>query len=103
MASLYFLYSEKDSQWYIGATALSAHERFAMHVSGRVRSTKYRRPLLLAYIEVHENRQKAMKREWHLKHPAGYTEKLAIIRQLLDQKKDWPLKGPFNTMIQVGE
>ena len=36
--------------------------------------------------------QKAEK-EWYLKHPRGYTEKLAIIKAL-EQEKSWPVRGP---------
>ncbi|MBI3331889.1 GIY-YIG nuclease family protein [Candidatus Peregrinibacteria bacterium] len=95
MASVYFLFSSQDQGWYIGQTTLDPSQRLVWHNSGRVRSTKSRRPLLLAYIEEYTSRQLASQREWHLKHPKGYQEKLEIIQMLMDDKLSWPRRGPF--------
>jgi len=35
----------------------------------------------LIYIEEYKDKKLAYKREWHLKHPVGYQEKLGIIRK----------------------
>jgi putative endonuclease len=96
MPSVYFLHSEKDTQWYIGCTSKDARDRFAAHCQGRVLSTKHRRPLRIAYVEDFETLSAARKREWYLKHPSGYQEKRRIIEFLLDNFSVWPLQGPIN-------
>ena len=95
MTYLYFLYSESDQGWYIGQTTLLPEDRLKWHNGGRVRSTKSRRPFLLAYVEQYETFKEACKREWHLKHPKGYQEKIAIVHELLTNKFSWPRRGPF--------
>jgi putative endonuclease len=91
MAYVYFLYSLKDKKWYIGFTALSPEERLMRHNQGSVKSTKNRRPLVLAYYELYQDVQSATKREWHLKHSAGYQEKLKIIKLIQDNQIEWPI------------
>ncbi|MDO8649354.1 MAG: GIY-YIG nuclease family protein [Candidatus Peregrinibacteria bacterium] len=93
MAFVYMLWSEKDNGWYIGKTKRLFYERFLEHTAGKVRSTKFRRPLLLAYIEeiLDGNEQK---REHFLKHPSGYTQKLRITELLIMRKSEWPIRGP---------
>ena len=95
MATLYFLFSEKDHRWYIGCTQLQAEERLKRHQAGHVRSTKYRRPLSLAYIENYESLSEARKREWFLKQLSGSFEKRKIIDALLQDRLSWPRRGPF--------
>ncbi|PIP65322.1 endonuclease [Candidatus Peregrinibacteria bacterium CG10_big_fil_rev_8_21_14_0_10_49_16] len=95
MAYVYFLFSEKDQGWYIGCTSLDVHERLCRHLAGTVRSTKWRRPLLLAYFEEYVTNSEARKREWYLKKPSGYLEKLVITRFLLWNKLSWPRRGPL--------
>jgi predicted GIY-YIG superfamily endonuclease len=92
----YVLYSEKDCEWYTGATSdlcrsnlltlkrpiagsqlttsaatfkLERHLRARVreHAEGRVRSTEQRRPLLLAYYQACLNREDAFRRERYLK------------------------------------
>ncbi|MDD5103888.1 MAG: GIY-YIG nuclease family protein [Candidatus Peribacteraceae bacterium] len=92
MATVYFLYSENDHQWYVGQTTRSIEERFQEHCAGYVKATKARRPLLLAYYELHQHSIDAKRREWHLKHLSGYKEKLQIIAQLLLKKSSWPVQ-----------
>ncbi len=96
----YVLYSEKDCEWYTGATSdlcrsnlltlrrliagsrlttsaatfkLERHLRARVreHAEGRVRSTEQRRPLLLAYYEACLNREDAFRRERYLKTGRG--------------------------------
>ncbi len=93
MAYMYILRSEKDNKWYIGYTSLDVFERYKRHINGEVKSTKFRRPLLLAYFEYYEKDKDAAKREWHLKHPKGYQEKLEIVQSLLSNRDSWPRKG----------
>ncbi|HBH20270.1 MAG TPA: excinuclease ABC subunit C [Candidatus Peribacter riflensis] len=92
MATVYFLYSENDHQWYIGQTTRSIEERFQEHCAGYVKATKARRPLQLAYFEYHPQTKDAKRREWHLKHPSGYKEKQQIIALLLLRKSFWPVQ-----------
>jgi putative endonuclease len=79
---VYFLLSLKDGNYYIGCTSRQTHERLREHNNGQVTSTKHRRPLKLVYFETFGNRQEAFKREWYLKHPAGYQDKLRIIQSV---------------------
>ena len=66
----YVFYSEKDSQWYTGATS-EWKARFAEHMAGRVRSTERRRPLKLVYYEGCLDREDAFRRERYLKGDRG--------------------------------
>ena len=66
----YVLYSEKDCEWYTGATS-DLRARVREHSEGRVRSTEQRRPLLLAYYEACLNREDAFRRERYLKTGRG--------------------------------
>lgn len=70
MYDTYVLYSEKDSQWYTGATS-DLKERFLEHMAGRLRSTERRRPLQLVYYEGCLDREDAFRRERHLKSGRG--------------------------------
>lgn len=79
---VYFLKSSRDGRYYIGCTGRSPIERLLEHNHGRVLSTKHRTPFRLVYFETFASRQDVFKREWHLKHPAGYQDKLRILRSL---------------------
>ncbi|MBU1092320.1 GIY-YIG nuclease family protein [Patescibacteria group bacterium] len=80
MYHVYILKSQKDTNVYIGCTSLPLEKRIAVHNSGTVKSTKYRRPLQLLYSENFYSKQEAYKREYYLKSPAGYLEKIEIIK-----------------------
>jgi putative endonuclease len=80
MYFLYILQSKKTLRHYIGHTA-NVENRLQQHSQGGTRSTKPYRPWRLIYAEQFENKTDAAKREWHLKHPAGYLEKRRIIEQ----------------------
>ncbi len=62
----YVLQSSKDSNFYVGFTQ-DLKQRFEEHNSGKVDSTKNRRPLKLVYYEACIDRNDATKREKHLK------------------------------------
>lgn len=94
MACVYLLYSDKDQRWYIGCSDLAVHNRFDVHIAGKVPSTRHRRPLRLAYVENVDSFSAARKREWHLKHPVGFLEKKAITQKLLGKQELWPIEGP---------
>ena len=72
----------KDSNFYIGCSSRSPAIRLKEHNSGRVVSTKRRIPFKLVYFETFQDKRTAFKREWYLKHPKGYQEKLDIIKNL---------------------
>jgi len=77
---VYFLRSCTKERYYIGCTA-NARERLKEHNSGRTKSTKPYRPWELIYMEEFSNKKEAYEREWHLKHPKGYLEKIKIIKE----------------------
>ena len=62
----YVLISEKDGKYYIGWTD-NFEKRFRDHNSGRVLSTKSRRPFKLAYYEACLSKKKAIAREKQMK------------------------------------
>lgn len=62
----YILKSEKDNSYYIGSTN-SLENRLKMHNGGRVKSTRYRRPLNLIYKEEYKSLKEAMRRELQIK------------------------------------
>ena len=81
MYFVYILKSLKDGNNYVGLTS-NTQNRLDYHNSGRVKSTKYRRPLILVYEESHATRQEAREREKYLKSYKGAKEKLSIIDSL---------------------
>ncbi|MCX6746318.1 MAG: GIY-YIG nuclease family protein [Candidatus Parcubacteria bacterium] len=77
---VYFLLSRKDNGFYIGCSSKNPFERLKnYHNKGNVKSTKPRIPFDLAYYEIYNDKNSAYKREYFLKHPEGYQEKLIII------------------------
>ncbi|MDQ3109054.1 MAG: GIY-YIG nuclease family protein [Bacteroidota bacterium] len=68
----YILKSLKDNRFYYGNTG-TLGMRIKAHNSGKVRSTKGRRPLALHYNECFETRQEAIKRENYFKSIDGYN------------------------------
>ncbi len=80
MHSLYILESDKKNIFYIGSSS-DVYKRLREHNSGGTKSTKPYRPWRIIYIEEYVTKSEARKREWYLKHPRGYLEKKAIIRQ----------------------
>lgn len=67
----YVLKSIKDNNYYIGFTT-NLEERLTVHSKGNVKSTKYRRPLVLVYYEVSFNLESAIHREKYLKTTYGH-------------------------------
>ena len=67
---VYILRSQKDGHLYIGMTH-DLNTRVKAHNSGKVRSTKGRRPLTLVYQEAYEHKSEALKRERFLKSGQG--------------------------------
>lgn len=79
--TLYVLLSEKDRRTYVGSTT-NFEARLSLHNSGRVKSTKHRKPFKVLFTEEFEILKEARKREQYYKSGAGrrklknYFEKL---------------------------
>jgi putative endonuclease len=85
----YVLYSEKDAEWYTGATS-DLRARLHQHAEGRVKSTGQRRPLVLVYYEGCLNREDAFRRERYLKTGRGkryLRQRLAVRRGSLNRER----------------
>jgi putative endonuclease len=67
---VYILTSFKDSKRYIGMTS-DLNRRFKEHNSGKVKSTKNRRPLELIYTEEFISKKEASNRETFFKSGIG--------------------------------
>lgn len=70
---LYILKSEKDNKRYVGSTN-NLKRRLAEHNSGKVHSTKYRKPLILIYREEFMAEAEARNRELYFKTHKGFNE-----------------------------
>jgi putative endonuclease len=75
--SVYILLSLKDNKLYVGQTD-NFERRIKEHNSGKVYSTKNRRPLIVLHGEEFSNRAIAMRREVFLKslYSARFKQKL---------------------------
>ena len=62
----YILQSKKDGDLYIGSTT-DLRRRFEEHNTGKVASTKHRKPFALLYYEAYLTEELARKRESSLK------------------------------------
>lgn len=81
MHYVYFIKSCIKDRYYIGSTS-DVHRRLLEHNSGSTKSTKPYMPWKLVYMEKYQQKSDATKREWHLKHPKGYLEKLEIVAKI---------------------
>jgi len=79
--AVYLLLSKKDLKTYIGSTN-NIDRRFQEHNSGKVRSTKNRRPLELIYKEAFSTLGEARMREKYLKTKGGRRELKIIFEKL---------------------
>ena len=70
MHYVYVLHSEKDKKLYTGYTN-NIKRRFEEHKTGKVESTKNRRPLKLIYYEAYIEKTDAQNREVFLKSGSG--------------------------------
>ena len=73
---VYILKSLKDKKFYIGFTK-NINQRLEQHNSGKVKSTKSRRPFLVVYKETYKTQSEALKREKYLK--VTKREKIKIL------------------------
>lgn len=82
MYAVYFLYSQKTKNVYVGCTN-NLDKRLKQHQKGLVKSTKNRRPLISVHVEEFSNFYLARKREDYLKSLYGYREKQRILKEYL--------------------
>lgn len=84
MFYVYVLKSEKDDQLYIGSTN-NLRRRFLEHNTGKVSSTKSRRPFQLRYYEAYHSEESARAREFSLKKDGKALAQLKrrIVKSLL--------------------
>ena len=85
MYYLYILLSLKDKKFYTGSTS-NLKERFAQHVSGKVVSTKNRRPLELVYYEAYFLKEDALARELYLKTSDGKRDIKRQLKNFIEKK-----------------
>ncbi len=88
MFYLYIIKSKKDRKLYIGITP-DLRKRFQEHNTGKVRSTKYRKPFVMVYYEAYYSFEDVKERERKLKQFKNtYTElKKRITHSLTEIKK----------------
>ena len=82
---VYFLYSAKAKNVYVGCTN-NLERRLREHNYGSVKSTRNRRPLVLIRSEEYNNLSSARKREDYLKSLYGYRERKRILKEYLPEK-----------------
>jgi len=78
---VYILRSINYKRHYVGYT-INIERRVSEHNNGNTKSTRPFKPWKLIYFEEFDDKSKAYKREWHLKHSRGYKEKIEIIRNI---------------------
>lgn len=78
MRYIYVLQSKKDKDLYIGCTK-DLKLRLVMHNSGKVFSTKERKPFILIYYEAFLNQKDAFEREQWLKTGWGHNQLYKIL------------------------
>jgi len=78
----YVLHSLKDGRLYKGYTS-NFGNRFIKHQAGGTPSTKYRRPLVLIYLERYPSKTEALARESWAKTLEGGSE---LLQLLVDKK-----------------
>jgi putative endonuclease len=76
----YILKSSLRKRYYIGVTS-DLEKRIEEHNAGKTKSTRPYLPWKIIYSECFSDKKEAYKREWHLKHPVGYLEKIEIIKK----------------------
>jgi len=81
---VYVLQSEKDHNFYIGCTS-DIKKRLEEHNSGKVSTTRNRRPLKLVYWEGCLNQQDATSRERYLKTTWGKRYINSRLKQYLTE------------------
>jgi putative endonuclease len=67
----YILKSTRDDRYYYGSTS-NLKNKLKEHNSGKVKSTKSRRPLLIHYYEEYQTKKETLQRERFFKNRSGY-------------------------------
>jgi putative endonuclease len=67
---VYILRSQQDGKFYVGYTE-NIMKRVELHNTGKIESTKWRRPFELVYYEASGNKEDALHREKYLKTSYG--------------------------------
>lgn len=81
MWTVYILISEKDGKNYIGSTN-DLDRRLGEHNTGKVISTKNRRPFRVLYTQTFLTEQEARLKEKYFKTHKGYNELKRILDRL---------------------
>ena len=81
MHTVYVLRSLKDNKTYVGCTK-NIENRLKEHNAGEVKSTKYRRPLVLWYKEEYYDKFEAFKREQHFRTSWGRRQLRKILNNI---------------------
>ncbi len=79
---VYILYSQRDRKLYAGCT-VNLEKKISAHNTGKVLSTKNRRPLVLMHSEIFQNKEEAFERERFLKSLWGGKIKKKILKDYL--------------------
>ena len=89
MYYFYVLYSLKDHRLYKGASN-NLPRRVLQHDAGMVKSTRYRRPLILLYFEGYAEKEKAFARERWSKTLEGGPGLKALLKEkgLLNERDE---------------
>lgn len=85
---MYFVYIIKlsNNNLYTGSTS-NLKQRILDHQQGRVKSTKYKKPLKLIHFEVYKLKSDAQRRERFLKTTEGKRLLRQQIRDILKEEK----------------
>ena len=78
MFYVYVLLSLKDRRLYTGVTS-NAERRLREHNSGKTKSLRHRRPLVLLHSEAYQSKREALARERHFKTPEGGKLKQQLV------------------------
>lgn len=81
---VYILLSLKDKRLYVGFTT-NLKARLIKHATGKVSSTRYRRPFKLVHYEYFIDVADAKAREVFLKSGAGHEQLRAFLKRTLKQ------------------
>ncbi|TMJ02307.1 MAG: GIY-YIG nuclease family protein [Bacillati bacterium ANGP1] len=99
MVYTYVLHSAKDGRWYTGVSK-DLKARMHEHRTGRVRSTRSRLPVILAYYEACVDEADAWRRERYLKTGRGKRYLRKRLSGWLSQM--WPIKLERHLLTEGG-
>ncbi len=85
MHYVYLLKSERDDKLYVGCTN-NLRKRLLMHNSGKIDSTRFRKPFKLIFYEAFTNKRDAFAREKWLKTGWGRNHIKKILNNYLNTR-----------------